>query len=686
MDGASSSSARQVAYGGSEKSRSSGTEVREVSDSLFELSAPASPAAISSYILFFHGLQKEYNSEAHLTTWASGDISGEIWPKTWLSAKYPQARILSVSYDASIRVTAVEGTMDLFLIGEKLLQEILMSREKQGPRCPVILVGHGFGGLVIKRLCLHAQENKDSRVDVKLFLESLRGIFFYGTPHRGKDNILDGSSLTQSMERNESLLRFVEVLNKDAARLHEGFDQKRRLYGWKIYGLGEPDSEASCRYGENWIAVNSDHYSLCKPISETCTKYQHLVHLLDSIFEHSQVRDGIFEYTCFVEGVKHEKEIEVQVGKNMRDRHGNYIPRLGGAFANVWAEVREKKLLLVFDDIDRVSDVELLQRIVYENGCKESRFVVTCRREDLLRQLGAILCQVEPMELESARELFVTHVFPELQEIPHDWRNEVERVVQGCSGLPLTLEVVGSHLRGENRKAVWDKTAEALREVEKVVPILEDRVWSKLRLSVDALGDEEKKMFMDVACYLLVEGCPFSLEEIMSAWDSMYRDALLRWKTLVDRSLVREEEVIVGPLDEKTLRLAVDTNEGEAATRIDGKIRKIQMHDHLRGIGRRIAAEMKRYYVSIHNLRGGVITGINRDQMCSAVSFRAELMYGGINYFAEDSEDEVESFDYSDGSPRAAYASLDSFQWMEFREVELSNLNSIEAPKDGHRK
>ncbi|KAL2609458.1 hypothetical protein R1flu_028031 [Riccia fluitans] len=80
--------------------------------------------------------------------------------------------------------------------------------------------------------------------------------------------------------------------------------------------------------------------------------------------------DGIFEYTCFVEGAKHEKEIEVQVGKNIRDRHGNYIPRLGGAFADVWAEVRGKKLLFVFDDIDRVSDVELLQRIVYENGCK----------------------------------------------------------------------------------------------------------------------------------------------------------------------------------------------------------------------------------------------------------------------------------------------------------------------------
>ncbi|KAL2610374.1 hypothetical protein R1flu_028947 [Riccia fluitans] len=452
--------------------------------------------------------------------------------------------------------------------------------------------------------------------------------------------------------------------------------KKRRLYGWKIYGLGEPDSEASCRYGENWIAVNSDHYSLCKPISETCTKYQHLVHLLDSIFEHSQARDGVFEYTCFVEGVKDE----VKVGKNMCDRHGNYIQKLCQAPATVWAEVQGKKLLLVFDDIDRVSDVELLQRVVDKNGCKESRFVVTCRREDLLRQLRAILWKVKPLELKSARELFVTHVFPELQEIPHDWRNEVERVVQGCSGLPLTLEVVGSYLRGENRKAVWDKTAEALREVDKVVPDLEDRVWSKLRFSVDTLGDEEKKMFMDVACYLLDGGCPFSLEEIMNAWDSMYRNALIRWKTLVDRSLVREEEVIVYRLDEKTLRLAVDTNEGEAATRYR-KIRKIQMHDHLRGIGRRIATEMKRYYVSIYNFPRGVIT-VSRDQMCSAVSCRAEF----FDYFAEDSEDEVESLDDSDGSPRAAYASFDLFQWMEFWEVEHSNLNCIEAQKVGHRK
>ncbi|KAL2629033.1 hypothetical protein R1flu_013719 [Riccia fluitans] len=53
--------------------------------------------------------------------------------------------------------------------------------------------------------------------------------------------------------------------------------------------LGEDSSvcvsEASSRFGPNWVPVDADHYSITRPTSENCTQYKYLVHLIDNVYK-----------------------------------------------------------------------------------------------------------------------------------------------------------------------------------------------------------------------------------------------------------------------------------------------------------------------------------------------------------------------------------------------------------------
>ncbi|KAL3685138.1 hypothetical protein R1sor_003160 [Riccia sorocarpa] len=153
----------------------------KVSDCLTQLYAPSPPQSMEMDIIFFHGLQLDFKSDSHLSTWRIGDESGELWPMSWLPSEYPKARILVASYDACIQTTATTGRQDLHSISEALFHDLLIVRDTQGRNCPVILVGHSFGGLVIKQLCIIAHAKKDDDP----FIQRVRGIFFYATPHRG---------------------------------------------------------------------------------------------------------------------------------------------------------------------------------------------------------------------------------------------------------------------------------------------------------------------------------------------------------------------------------------------------------------------------------------------------------------------------------------------------------------------
>ncbi|OAE23840.1 hypothetical protein AXG93_369s1340 [Marchantia polymorpha subsp. ruderalis] len=173
---------------------------------------------------------------------------------TWLPEEFPEARILCVNYDSCIRRSAEHGRLDLHNAAEMLMVNLKLARVCQHP---IILIGHSYGGLVIKQLCLQALMRetlkKEEEGDVG-FLNCIKGVFFYGTPHHGSSFFSNVTDL------------------KDASPLLDFVHSVMIVH------------EASARYGE-FTMEQEDHFSLCQPKSKVSNTYSRLTEFIQCIGE-----------------------------------------------------------------------------------------------------------------------------------------------------------------------------------------------------------------------------------------------------------------------------------------------------------------------------------------------------------------------------------------------------------------
>jgi triacylglycerol esterase/lipase EstA (alpha/beta hydrolase family) len=203
-------------------------------------------------IVFIHGLQltKDDLTNAYQKAWLVRDgTKDECWPMTWLPKKFLNARILSLSYDASLWRTSTTGMMDLYLVGESLVQSMTSQESGIGQNDhPVVFVCHSLGGLIAKQIVVvgHHQFSNDKRV-CKL-LGNLKAFFFYATPHQG-------SKLANLVGHlrflfKSPLVEYLEVMNPKVGRLDSQFEEIRQNVGkgaWKFYGVGETHATSYVR-------------------------------------------------------------------------------------------------------------------------------------------------------------------------------------------------------------------------------------------------------------------------------------------------------------------------------------------------------------------------------------------------------------------------------------------------------
>ncbi|CAM6119752.1 unnamed protein product [Calypogeia fissa] len=280
-----------------------------IDNSVYQLYAPEGGITPEVDIVFFHGLYVGDSKDAHWKAWLSS--SGILWPRTLLGQqKLPKARILSVSYDSSIRKPSESEEQDTYRIGENLVQDIIEQADVRvgaGKR-PVILVGHSLGGMVIKSFLQRASETKDienSDMDgayierIGTFLANLRGVFFYATPHHGSRmaEVVDG--LQNRVLSSTDLLQYWQILNKDTERLNEDFRKLRKKLKIRALCVGESRrtdlhalgikfndmvvQEGSARHDMDryYTAQQSNHFEVCKHASVKESGFQGLVALVN---------------------------------------------------------------------------------------------------------------------------------------------------------------------------------------------------------------------------------------------------------------------------------------------------------------------------------------------------------------------------------------------------------------------
>ncbi|MED6124980.1 hypothetical protein PIB30_064060 [Stylosanthes scabra] len=280
--------------------------------------------------------------------------------------------------------------------------------------------------------------------------------------------------------------------------LHIGPGEDIRVVG--IYGLGGIGKTTIARALYNLIADQFEATSFLADIRESSNQRQGLVQLQESL---------LFD----IVGDKNIKLQNIYKG----------IPIIKKRLCC-------KKVLLILDDVDKLEQLQALAggRDWFGFG---SVIIITTRDKHLLaaHQVDKTY-EVKKLNHEEAFELFTWNAFKR-KEPDAGYMEISNRVVLHAEGLPLALKVMGSNLIGKT----VDEWNSALEKYEKIP---NKEVQNVLRVTYDNLEENEKEIFLDIACFFKGETMEY-VEKTLKACSFHPKIGI---SVLIDRSLVSIDE------------------------------------------------------------------------------------------------------------------------------------------------
>ncbi|KAG0610872.1 hypothetical protein M758_7G098500 [Ceratodon purpureus] len=256
--------------------------------------------SVPATLIFFHGFHKA--PEEWRRTWMTRN-NKLVWSQKWLPEDLgaENLRVLSVSFDANSNLSSKYNRYEM---GKNLVQALVLSPKWKlgGTEGAIFLIGHSFGGVLIKSLVTEArhfvQNNLGQQEAVKCekFLGRLAKIVFYSVPQAStglefekyisqcrKVVALQGSSFLQSLEGDT---HFVADMNKLSAEFESAVPEKVKFLAFLE---GKPISkecdlmvtEISCEgssHSWEWHKIDKDnHFEVCRPNSKNHTGYRILL-------------------------------------------------------------------------------------------------------------------------------------------------------------------------------------------------------------------------------------------------------------------------------------------------------------------------------------------------------------------------------------------------------------------------
>ncbi|KAD6454846.1 hypothetical protein E3N88_09552 [Mikania micrantha] len=222
--------------------------------------------------------------------------------------------------------------------------------------------------------------------------------------------------------------------------------------------------------------------------------------LARAVFDHISIW---FEGSSFVQNVRESskgtglKELQKQVLKDVLKDQSIDVTSVTDGVNKMKQLMPCRKVLVVLDDVDGIDQLEALARKPswFKPG---SRIIITTRDKQLLISQGVHVDNIYKISLlpdDEAIYLFSKHAFR--REVPiQGYEQKLSReVVHYAAGLPLTIKVLGSLLCG-NTEPIWLDTLKRLKEI----PLKE--TLKILEISYDSLEEDQKEIFLDVACIL----------------------------------------------------------------------------------------------------------------------------------------------------------------------------------------
>ncbi|KAL5776135.1 hypothetical protein ACOSP7_009061 [Xanthoceras sorbifolium] len=208
-----------------------------------------------------------------------------------------------------------------------------------------------------------------------------------------------------------------------------------------------------------------------------------------------------YEGSCFLANVREVSEkkglVHLQkllISKVLKEETNLNICDVQEGINLIRRQLCRKKVFIVLDDVD--NQIEQLETLVGKHNWfgSGSIIIVTTRDEHVLVSHGITnIHKVKALDESEARELFYSKAFKNGQPTD-DHEKLLKHVLNYTSGLPLALEVLGSFLCDKSVNE-WESALNSLQEYPN------EKIIQTLQISYDGLKQNEKDIFLDVACF-----------------------------------------------------------------------------------------------------------------------------------------------------------------------------------------
>nr|XP_028958169.1 disease resistance protein TAO1-like isoform X2 [Malus domestica] len=272
-----------------------------------------------------------------------------------------------------------------------------------------------------------------------------------------------------------------------------------------------------------------------------------------------------FEASSFLKNVRENSEqasgldyLEKTLLKEILKEEGSSI---GSTI--VRERLRRTKVLIVLDDVSNSMQLERLAGSPLRFGTG-SRIIITTRDRGTLGQTVEEdnIYKVEELKPDDALQLFYSRTFKDNSTRITDHKELAEKAVAYANGVPLALTVLGSLFFNCKSKEEWED------EFNKLKQFPSEDIQKVLRISYDRLRENEKEIFLDIACFHKGK----SLVEVKRMLDVRGFFATSGIRILIEMSLIS--------IDSKTDDLLQEMGR-----------ETIEMHDLLQEMGRKIVQE-----------------------------------------------------------------------------------------------
>ncbi|XP_028945095.1 TMV resistance protein N-like [Malus domestica] len=195
--------------------------------------------------------------------------------------------------------------------------------------------------------------------------------------------------------------------------------------------------------------------------------------------------------------------------------------------------LRRKKVLLILDDVD---EMEQLNNLVEVDWFGEgSRVIITTKDRGLLESYEVqLIYKVQKLQDDKALELLSLNAFGR-NEPPDMYFELARRAIAYAEGLPLALNLIGSHLRNKS----IDRWQDILDSYDSYEGEPYRGIQRTLRKTYDAWDNVLQQIFLDIACFFKGADKDYVLQILRSSKLNVPQDCI---EVLVENAIITIED------------------------------------------------------------------------------------------------------------------------------------------------